>query len=137
MGLWWVALALLAAEVTSPGDQREIESRIDSLNEPEVEASAFSHGSVPETELRKLIGIHEADSMPRPRLIGMQEPWSLMTTPKISAGRVRLLTMQNAVVDGTSRIDGAVVLRRSVPLRFVLRREEGVWRIVSIEVLGQ
>jgi hypothetical protein len=43
-----------------------------------------------------------------------------------------LLTPKAPVVDGDGTVDGAMWLRRRVPPRFVLRKADGVWRIVSI-----
>jgi hypothetical protein len=81
-----------------------------------------------------LPGIH-ADPQTLRTMIGVNETWSVLTTPAIVAGRIQLLTPSAAVVDGASTVDGAMWMRRSVPLRFVLRKQKGDWRIASIGVM--
>jgi len=63
--------------------------------------------------------------------------WSKLSTLRIVAGRIPLATAKRAMAEGESRIEGAVTVRRSVPLRFVLRKEEDRWRIVSIRVVAR
>jgi hypothetical protein len=134
---WYTGLLLLAAAgADDPAERGAIDHAIASLNDPQQRAGAFSRDSEPGIDLDRLVDLHSpagaADPRPWRGVIGIDETWTGLTTPRIVLGRIWLLTPMAAVAEGDSTVDGAMWLRRRVPLRFVLRKEEGVWRIVSI-----
>jgi hypothetical protein len=135
----WIAILLLAAAPRGdPPEGRAIYSLIATLNDPQQRAAAFSRDAEPHIAPENLVWIHlrQPDGPPSVRaVIGVQETWTRMTVPRIVAGPILLLTPSAAVVDGASRVDGAIWMRRNVPLRFVLRKEDAGWRIVSMRVV--
>jgi hypothetical protein len=125
---------LLAAPANAVAQERAIDNAIAALNDPQQRMTLFASGADAKAELARLDGIHTSRF---PGMLGVDEAWPELTTPRIVPGRIRRLTRTTAEVDGESRIEGAVTVRKSVPLRFVLRREEGRWRIVSIRVMAE
>ena len=49
---------------------------------------------------------------------------------------IRLVTPDVAFVDATASQFGSVILKRSCPAMFVLKREGGVWRISVMRIAG-
>jgi hypothetical protein len=131
-GFCWTLLLLLAAALADvPAERRAIDQAIAGLNEPNPPAEV-------RTELRRLLALHRNPPVGDIRLVGtvgVREPWTMMTRPRVANWAVALLTSTGAVVEGDSRIDGALTMRRRVPVRFTLRKEDGAWRIESIHAL--
>jgi len=140
---WWTGLLLLAASpADDPAERRAIDNVIAALNDPRQRAGAFSRDAEPGVDPDRLVELHSpaagaADPRPWRSVIGIDETWIELTTPRIVPGRILLLTPKAAMVDGASTVDGAMWLRRRVPLRFVLRKEDGVWRIVSMRLVAE
>jgi hypothetical protein len=88
-----------------------------------------------EVDFDRLIDLHRRESQYGGVAIGINEVWTELTAPRVVSGRVRFITPDVAMVDGASTIRGAVTLRRSVPLLFVMRKDKGEWRITAIRVL--
>jgi hypothetical protein len=134
-------LLLGAAPPEDPVERRAIDNTIISLNDPQQRAATFSRDAEPGVDPDRLVDLHNqpagpADSRPRRAVIGIDETWVELTKPRIVPGRILWRTADAAVVDGASTVDGAMWLRRRVPLRFVLRKEDGVWRIVSMQAVA-
>ncbi len=76
----------------------------------------------------RLVDLHRLNSSNNV-VIGMNEPWTQMTIPRIASERIRFITADVAIVDGASRLDEAVTLARRVPPSF--RDEEGRSRLAD------
>jgi hypothetical protein len=63
------------------------------------------------------------ECLPLGVLIGMNEPWTGLTVPRVVSGGIRFITPSVAIVDGASIIRGAVMLAPRVPLLFVLQKD--------------
>lgn len=64
-------------------------------------------------------------------------PWSEVTVPRIVAKSIHFATPDVAVVDASNTQYGSVVLVRSVPVLFVMKRQGEDWRIDSLRVLAE
>ena len=135
--MWWIGLVLLAL-ADDPSERAAMNRLMDLLNDSQLRMSAFCGDVDAQAQLDGLVGIHAQVVNPSEpslqRMIGVYETWSNLTMPTIVAGRVRLMTPQIAILDAASTVNGAVSLRRKVPLRLVLRRQNGDWRIASIRL---
>src|SRR5262245_58009001 len=58
----------------------------------------------------------------------MNEPWTVMTVPRVVSAKIRFITPDVAIVDEATTVEGAVTLTRSVPLLFVMKKESTTWR---------
>ncbi len=78
-----------------------------------------------------LVDLHRKDSLATGGVIGMNETWTEMTVPRVVSGIIRFITPDVAIVDAASTISGAVTLKPSVPLLFVMKKVGREWRIVA------
>jgi hypothetical protein len=94
-----------------------------------------------ETAIRKTIALFN-DRAERPRVVALDAdiaPLWRFAAPEISqvyfeAGPVRLLTPEVAFVDAVGSQYGSVILKRSMPACFVLRKIDGEWKIAVLRV---
>ena len=86
--------------------------------------ASFNHASE-----RAAVVAHDADIPPLDRYAG-QEISQVYFEPTA----IRLVTPDVAFVDATASQFGSVILKRSSPAMFVLKREGGVWRISVMRV---
>jgi len=64
-------------------------------------------------------------------------PWSEVTIPRIVTKSIHFVTPDAAVVDASNTQYGSVILVRSVPVLFVMKRQGEAWRIDSLRVLAE
>jgi hypothetical protein len=126
------ATALWADETQ---DRASIEKVIAALNDPGHSAALFTRDANSDVDFDRLIDLHRLDSFLPYRPIGMNEPWTELTAPRVVSGAIRFVTADVATVDGASTITGAVTLAPNVPLLFVMKREDAKWKISSVRVL--
>jgi len=69
---------------------------------------------------------HEIAALPDPH------PWSETTRPRFRIARITFAAPDLALVDGSFRQYGSMILVRSLPARLVLRRVEGSWKLVAM-----
>jgi hypothetical protein len=130
------AFGLLADEAQ---DRAVIQKVIAALNDPAHRSEMFTKDADSDVDFDRLVDLHSAHLCPDPILggaiVGLNEPWTQMTTPHVVTSRIRFITGDVAIVDGSSTIEGAVTLSRSVPLLFVLKKEGPVWRISAVSAV--
>lgn len=115
-------------------DRTAIDKAIAALNDPVQRAALFTKDADSGVNFDRLIDLHTANTSRM--VIGMNEPWTQMTAPRVVSGSIRFITPDVATVDGASTIEGAVTLARSVPLLFVMKKEGAGWRISMVRVLA-
>jgi hypothetical protein len=128
----WIVPCLLAAGAWADeaGDRAAIEKAVAAFNDPAIRESLFAADVDAAQELRGLersgaVWFEDAD-----------RPWPEVTRPKIAAGHIRFITPDVALVDAALAQYGTVVLRRSLPLLFVMKREGGGWKISALRVMS-
>ena len=125
-------------------DRAAINNVITALNDPAQRAKLFTRDADSAVDFERLIDLHReefpsaAPGLPGcgPDLvIGMNEPWTAMTVPRVVGGTIQFITTDVATVDGASTVEGAITLARNVPLLFVMKKERTVWRISAVRIL--
>jgi hypothetical protein len=92
-----------------------------------VLAALFATDS-PKSELDRL------SEMDGGMLEASKRPWSELTLPHILIKSIRFATPDVAFVDASNRQHGPV-LERSIPVLFLMKRQMGAWKIVSLRVV--
>ena len=119
---------LRADEVT---DRDAIDSVIEGVNDPLRRARLFTKDVDSTVNFDSLIDMHSALPARVPVPIRTPEPWRILSQPHLVSGTIHFITPDVAVVDGASVVRGAVTFAETVPLLFVLKREQ-VWRINAV-----
>ena len=123
-------------------DRAAIDKTIAAINDPVQRAGLLTRDADSSVDFDRLVELHRnimrdwQDSLSLGVLIGMNEPWTELTVPRLVSGRIRFLTPSVAIVDGASTIRGAVTLTPSVPLLFVMKKEGAGWLISAVRVLA-
>ena len=63
------------------------------------------------------------------------EPWSEMTTPRLTIHSIRFVTSDVALVNTASVQYGSNIPVRRIPVLFVMKKEGTEWRIAALRVL--
>ena len=121
------AIMLKANEVT---DRAAIDAVIEAVNNPLQRTRLFTKDLDSTVNFDRLIDLHLASSATVP--VGTPEPWRLLTEPHIVSGAIRFITPDVAMVDAASTVRGAVTLAETVPLLFILKKEQAGWRINAV-----
>ena len=121
------AIMLKADEVT---DRAAIDAVIEAVNNPLQRTRLFTKDLDSTVNFDRLIDLHLASSATVP--VGTPEPWRLLTEPHIVSGAIRFITPDVAMVDAASTVRGAVTLAETVPLLFILKKEQAGWRINAV-----
>lgn len=125
--LFLCATSACADEVA---DRAAIEHVIAALNESrKPPAILFTANADVSTELERL------SSLDRGRLRASNQPWSEVTKPQIVTRSIRFITSDVALVDTANTQYGSLILVRSIPVLFVLKKEGTDWRISSLRVM--
>jgi hypothetical protein len=120
---------LKADEVT---DRAAIDKVIEGVNDPLQRARLFTKDVDSTVNFDSLIDMHLALSARVPVPVGTPEPWRTLTQPHVVSGTIRFITPDVAIVDGASVVRGAVTFAETVPLLFVLKKEQSGWRISAV-----
>ena len=120
---------LKANEVT---DRAAIDAVIDAVNNPLQRSRLFTKDLDSTVSFDSLINLHLDSSARVPVPVGTPEPWRNLTEPRIVTGAIRFITPDVAMVDGASIVRGAVTFADTVPLLFVLKKEQAGWRISAV-----
>jgi hypothetical protein len=135
------------------GDKAAIARAVEMLNRRPLPAGIFARDSDARSELERLpkpipveFGVPGTD---RPTVTISHEPWGEAAinlggrpavmervNPRIACGAIRFLTPDVAMADGTWAYRGGEGGRQILPLFFVLKKEDGAWKIVSLRVLA-
>jgi len=116
-------------------DRAAIEEVIAALNDPVRRVGLLTRDVDSGVDFDRLVDLHKKDSLFVGVVIGMNEPWTELTVPRVVSGSIRFITPSVAIVDGASTIRGAVTLAPSVPLLFVMKKDGAGWRISAVQVL--
>jgi hypothetical protein len=116
-------------------DRTAIDRVIVALNDPVQRGALFVKDADSGVDFDHLVDLHRRYSPSAGPPIGMNEPWTVMTVPRVVSGKIRFITPDVAIVDGASTVEGAVTLARTVPLLFVMKKERTIWRISVVRVL--
>jgi hypothetical protein len=116
-------------------DRAAIAKTIAALNDPLQRPGLFTRDVDSNVDFDRLIDLHRTGVSSPAVPIGMNEPWTEMTVPRVVSGGVRFVTPDVAIVDGASTVPGAVTLAQRVPLLFVLKKEGAEWRIAVVRRL--
>ena len=133
-GIFALILALASLLSAESGDPAQIEAVLAALSDSAHPAGLFASTADPDAELAKLQGLNRPAASTR-LLIGMNEPWAVLTPRHVVVDSIRFLGNNAAVVRAASVVERAMVVRPRVALRIRMRREEDRWRIASIHVL--
>lgn len=108
---WWLASGSGARRDSQKGRRRRslrfkryraIDGVIAALNDP-VQRAGLLTGDVDSTlNFDRLIGLHGKASLFAGVLIGMNEPWAELTTPRVVSGRIRFITESVATAPALS-----------------------------------
>jgi hypothetical protein len=123
------ATMLKANEVT---DRTAIDAVIEAVNNPLQRSRLFTKDLDSTVNFDSLIDLHLASSARVPVPVGAPEPWRNLTEPRIVSGAIRFIKPDVAMVDGASIVRGAVTFADTVPLLFVLKKEQAGWRINAV-----
>jgi hypothetical protein len=99
-----------------PADSDAIRKAIATFNDPHERATVLAPG---------------ADVAPLRRLAGQD-----VSPVYFAATAIRLITPDVAFVDATGSQYGSVILKRTMPAVFVLKREGGAWLITVMRMRG-
>ena len=116
-------------------DRTAIDKVIATLNDPVQRAGLLARDVDSSVDFDRLIDLHRKHPLAPGVVIGMNEPWTEFTVPRVVSGTILFITPSVAIVDGASTIRGAVTLAPSVPLLFVVKKEGTEWRIRAVRVL--
>ena len=123
------ATMLKADEVT---DRAAIDAVIDAVNNPLQRSRLFTKDLDSTVNFDSLINMHLDSPARVPVPVETPEPWRKLTEPHIVSGAIRFITPGVAMVDGASIVRGAVTFADTVPLLFVLKKEQAGWRINAV-----
>jgi hypothetical protein len=114
-------------------DRAAIDKVIVGLNDADRRAELFTKGADSKVDFDRLVELHRKPG----GAIGMDETWTQMTVPQVVSGKIRFVKVDVAMVEGASVVEGAVTMVRRVPLLFVMKKEDGKWRVDAVRVMGQ
>jgi hypothetical protein len=110
---------MLAASVwaAGPGDSEAIRKAIATFNHPHERATVLAR---------------DADLSPLDRFAGQE-----VSQVYFAVTAIRMVSADVAFVDATASQYGSLIMKRSVPAVFVLKREGGAWRISVMRVAAR
>jgi hypothetical protein len=117
-------LSILVAACTwaDDGSDREaIERLIAAVNNHSKPLTDLFTADAPENE-RSMLSAHE-------------QPWSEITSPRITARSIRFMPPQVALVECTNTQYDSVILVRTTLLLLVMKKDGAQWRIASVRAL--
>jgi hypothetical protein len=77
----------------------------------------------------------DAPENERGMLSANEQPWSEVTSPRITARSIRFLRPQVALVECTNTQYGSVILARTTSMLLVMKKDRGQWRIACVLAL--
>ena len=113
-------------------DRIAINEIIEAINDPVQRPTLFTKDTDSTVNFDRLIDLHLRSRNVGVGGVGIDETWRVLTVPRVVSGTIRFITPEVAIVDGASVIRGAVTLVETVPLLFVLKKEQAVWRICAV-----
>src|SRR5215469_1215651 len=126
-----VCLAALFATMLK-ADEVTDRAAIEAVNNPLQRTRLFTKDLDSTVNFDSLINMHLDSPARVPVPVGTPEPWRNLTEPQIVSGAIRFITPDVAMVNGASIVRGAVTFADTVPLLFVLKKEQAGWRINAV-----
>jgi hypothetical protein len=77
----------------------------------------------------------DAPENERSMLPAHEEPWSEVTSPRITTRSIRLIAPQIALVECTSTQYGSVIMVRTSSMLLVMKKDGAQWRIACVHEL--
>jgi hypothetical protein len=74
----------------------------------------------------------DAPENERSMLSAQEEPWSEVTSPRITIRSIRLITPQVALAEYTNTQYGSMIMVRATSMLLVIKKDEGQWRIACV-----
>lgn len=105
------------AWAAEPADSQAIRKAIATFNDPRERATVLAR---------------DADLSPLDRFAGQE-----VSQVYFEATAIRLVTPDVAFVDTTASQFGSLIVKRTLPAVFVLKREAGIWRISVMRIAGR
>jgi hypothetical protein len=102
-------------------DRAAIERLIAAVNNHSKPLTDVYTADAPENE-RSILSAHE-------------QPWSEVTSPRITIRSIRLIPPQVALVECTNTQYGSMILVRTTLMLLVMTKDGGEWRIASVREL--
>ena len=93
--------------------------------------AAVNNHSKPLTDLYTA----DAPENERSMLSANEQPWSEVTSPRITTRSIRLITPRFALVECTNTQYGAVLVVRTTSMSLVMKKDGEQWRIASVGAL--
>jgi hypothetical protein len=109
------------ARADDASDREAIEHLIAAVNNHSKSFTDVFAADAPENE-RSILTAHE-------------EPWSEVTSPRITIRSIRLITPQVALVESANTQYGSTIVVRTTSMLLVMKKDEGQWRIASVRAL--
>ena len=117
-------------------DRIAVNEIIEAINDPVQRPTLFTKDADSTVNFDRLIDLHlRSTRNVGVGGVGIDETWRVLTVPLVVSGTIRFITPEVAIVDGASVIRGAVTLVETVPLLFILKKEQTVWRICAVRAI--
>jgi hypothetical protein len=122
-------------------DRIAVNEIIEAINDPVQRPTLFTKDTDSTVNFDRLIDLHlrsrnfGVGGVGGVVSVGIDETWRVLTVPLVVSGTIRFITPEVAIVDGASVIRGAVTLVETVPLLFILKKEQTVWRICAVRAI--
>jgi hypothetical protein len=114
-------LGAACAWADDAGDREAIERVIAAVNNHSKPLTDVFTADAPESE-RSMLSAHE-------------EPWSEITSSRITIRSIRLIAPQIALVESMNTQYGSVIVMRSAPMLLVMKKDGAQWRIACVLTL--
>ena len=125
-----------AQDASPPPTADQVRAIIAQLNEARrrSDAKAFSELFTADGEFR--VGKEIVGTGRDAIAAALQQPmvWSEVTPPRIENESVRFISADVALVDAIQTQYGSLIMKQSVPVAILLKRDAADWRIVSLRV---
>lgn len=113
--------AIAAQDITLEQTLAALNQRLTASNTP---ASELFNPDIPASERDGFLNLY------RTLLDEARRPWSEVSAPAIVSRSIRFITSDVAMVDAALTQTG--VAPRSIPILFVMKREDASWKIASV-----
>ena len=114
-------LVATCAWADDASDRAAIERLITAVNNHSKPLTDLFTADAPENE-RSMLSAHE-------------QPWSEVTSPRITTRSIRFIPPQVALVECTNTQYGSVILVRTTSMLLAMKKDGGQWRIASVRAL--
>lgn len=127
---------VLAQEIDTAAETDRIRSVIGAINKARSSGNAKAFGQVFAQDGDLRVGGEVVATGPGAiaAAVGESAIWSEMTAPRIENVSVRLVSPGIALVDAHQTRYGSMILKQSVPVTLLLKREGAEWLVLSLRI---